>query len=352
MAKNSKGTGEPAVKEPTDNSPVDSVEEVPGDDFLGTGGALDDLDMGFKLDPEAQAALDYDPFKAGGALAGDPEPEPAAGSPGSPAKGDQAAGGEGDPAVPAAGADPKPEGPLPGDPAPELPAVPGEPAPVVPVVEDPRDEQIRKLTENVQNLTNVVAQQAAPKPADGDAEAQAATRYLREVPDQMMNLINSEDPAERRQGIAALVNGVGQMIHAEVMKDVETRIQTVSTEVQTNASVNNEGKRIFDDFYGAFPALNVDALRPLVVAETQKVYKELGVSEWSDSVRDAIGVRVQNVLKGFSPPAPAAGTGEGGGGGGTSAQSPKPAVLNDGGTRPAPAVGTDSESEIEKVIFG
>lgn len=323
-AEESKEAEESVVMEEAENAEVEA-------------NPLDTLDMGFKLDAEQQAALEFDPFKEG--MPGDPKPEPA--------KEDKAAEDSEKPAADAAAAEtteePSPD-PRPGDQEP-TPATPA--APTV----DLKDQQIADLTSTISNLTEQVGKMQKPVEATGSGVDDGA-RFYREIPEPMMELINSEEPGERKQGIASLVQGVGMMVHQEIMKDLETRLQAAQSETQDGISRNAALQETYKDFYSAFPKLDDDAFRPMVAAESAAVFKELGTTEWSSAVRDAIGTRVINKLAGFSPTAPAAESVGNGNGAGSPPAEPTPATLKGGGSRPASTAGTGSETEIEDVIFG
>ena len=346
-----------AIAEAAAQSQLNDDLNAPGD--AGEGGeegsppaaqkapTLDDLDLGlgFKMEPEAQAALDFDPFAPGGAMAGDPPAKEA-----SDEEKAAAAAGKGEPAkgAPGATAEPKPdegkaaEGALPAD-----PAAPGTPA--APPVVDPRDTQIAALQTQVAALTQAVVQPAAAAPtATPEPE-----RFVRNIPDQMLSLINSEDPAERKQGISALVQGTGNMVYDQVMQDVEARLVSMQTEIAARSQRSDAQSEVLKDFQGAFPLLADESFVPLIAAEGQKVAAETGATAWTPELRDAIGARLMHRFQGLFGAQQAAGANGGtGNGGNPPVPAAAPPALTPGGARPASPGKQSLEAEIEKVVFG
>lgn len=155
----------------------------------------------------------------------------------------------------------------------------------------------KALIEQMQKGTEATATETA-------AEANPVPEYAFTIPDAMMNLVDSEDPAERRQGMAAMAQGVAQTVHGQMMEQVQSMFtQVVPQTVMNVVNQQNQAKAIFEDFYGANPELNQEDLKPLVVQVAEAAFKESGATEWSPALRDTIATRVKTIL-GQGKPAP------------------------------------------------
>lgn len=179
--------------------------------------------------------------------------------------------------------------------------------------------------------------------------------FLLQMPQDLMAQINSEDLSERSQGFSNLVNGIGQMMHGHMIKVLEEKLSATVSLVEQRAEAQKvrtvEDQAVLDDFYGKFPKLNDDAIRPLVQQVTTQLVQETGASKWTQELRNAIGIRTTQIIKA------AAGSLGGNGGGetapGTTKPAPKPPAQMKGGARPQAASATPTAGEeIADTLFG
>ena len=210
-------------------------------------------------------------------------------------------------------------------------------------------DQNRTLMETVRTLTE---NQAKAAPADTAPAGPAATvpAYDVNIPDQLMQMLDSEDQGHRRAAMAALVKATAQTVHQNVMQHVEQHInETVPGMVTGQVGQGNLQTEVFKDFYGSFKDLNNPRLRPLVVAEAIALSQETGVTTWSNAFRDALGARVKALIGGNGnaagglPPA--------------TAPAPQPPAQLLPGTQPPgsgtpSAVGPNSPADIAGTLFG
>lgn len=150
----------------------------------------------------------------------------------------------------------------------------------------------------------------APDDKGGEEEHSVVPDYAFTIPDGLMNLMDSEDTAERRQGIGALAQGVAQTVHKQMLGQVQEMMSSVVPQTVMNVvQQQTQAKAIFEDFYGTHQDLNKEELKPIIVQVAEKVMKEAGTQEWSPKVRDVIAARVKSLLQqGTAPVAPAAPT--------------------------------------------
>lgn len=286
-------------------------------------------DLSFPVDQEILDILNFDPFP-GGELP--PEPAVAEGAETPPAAAPQQPSGQQttDPAHPAEGTEAVPVTALPADPA-TTPAAPAATAPTA-------DPQTVALQTQVQSLTAALAaaQSSTKAPAAApDAKVPDAPDYMFSVPDQLLQLMGSEDPNQVRQGLQALMSGLGQSMHKIVMQAVDEKLATVPSMISQGQQVLAQRQIIFEDFYKAHPDLNQPALHSVVSNVGAQVQAEMGAQAWSPQLRDAIAVRVRQslgLIQGTTQVAPAVPVPAPV----TPAAVPKPPAMIGSGVSPAP----------------
>lgn len=274
---------------------------------------------------------------AASAPAASPSPAPASGAPApsntpaaapSPAGASPAPGG-GQGAPPAArseeelvnqifGYDPFKSEPAPAAPTPPAPAAAqAPPTPEVPPVQGAQPPAqnghipLADLQASIERLASTVAQGQQPtQPAVDPIEQVDIPSYALPIPDQLITHLQSQNPAEFRQGVQALVQGTLQHAHKAIVVAMRREIGRFLPEaIGMQVRQHTEQQRVFNDFYGKFPQLGNPALRPLVVHVGQQVASEMRAAgqnvAWNEQLRDAIGARVMQMLTGLVPQAAA-----------------------------------------------
>lgn len=162
--------------------------------------------------------------------------------------------------------------------------------------------------------------------------------YNLRVPEQWLQAIYSEDPAQRAQGLQLTLSTTARLAHARAVDQVRNEFARVlPTVVRHYLNELTETRSVSDGFYSQYPQLNNDATRPLVVAAAEQVMRETGQATWTPELRDAIAGRVFSILQ-------QAGFVQQGGGAPAPAALPAPArapVLSPGGARPGGAGGSN-----------
>lgn len=133
-----------------------------------------------------------------------------------------------------------------------------------------------------------------------------------QIPEQVIQAMEHDDPAVRAQGYQAFAGGVGNLIYSQAMQQVQQQMQhltqTMPNVVQEHFAATQRRQHVEQDFYGSYPQLNTPALRPLVMQTAAAVLKETGATGWTDEARDAIAGRVFAMFQGALPQPAAAPT--------------------------------------------
>ena len=236
-----------------------------------------------------------------------------------------------------------------------------------PLVQTPTVEQLsienRALAEQNRQILEMLTARQTPAPtAPATPKAQELPDYMFDIPPQIQNLLQSEDPVEQSRGLSALIAGMAKTVHSHVRTEYEERLKGAVQEArQTFASDTQRAtiaQQVFNDFYGTYPQFNRPELRDLVASATKSVVEETKASQWSAGLRDKIAERVSQIfssVSGTPPPVaetrsvvPATGP--------TRAQTPTaPPRMRGTSVRPAPEaqpVPGSQEAHILDVLHG
>lgn len=207
---------------------------------------------------------------------------------------------------------PKGVGNDPAQPPTALPAAPPAAPPVAPVVAPPAPpDHLSVIAQGVQHLLQT-QQQSPPQGQQPSADPMAdidVPGYNFTIPDGMVAALAHEDPAVRKQGIGALIQGTAQNIHRVVFHAARQHIEREVPRMVAHAIQQDREQRvIFDDFYGTHKELNNPALHPLVVNVASQMMRQQGFMGWTPQFRDAVAMQVKGILMastGASVPGPA-----------------------------------------------
>jgi hypothetical protein len=269
-----------------------------GTEFQGSG-----VDSG-AIDSEVRAILDFDPFT--------PEPEAAPGNGG--------------------GAEPLAATQTEGSPTPPLPLVPVAPTapPVMPAPPplDPNapppvaktEAQImaeaaaafKEAATALKQPAPATPQQAPQQPepdefAPRDDNDQPLDYRQINIPDQLLNAMNSENPMERKAAVTQLISSSMATAHRmAVSQSTRMMQQTIARVlpgyVAERIQQHERQREVFTDFYQTYPDLSAPAIRPIILEQAQALQKHYGNPGWTPQFRDALGTHVRNMLRGFAPP--------------------------------------------------
>lgn len=222
---------------------------------------------------------------------------------------------------PPAAAEPAPPA-APATPPPAAPAPPAAPTPPV----APTEQQLREasLTAEVDALKREL-ETLKSKPVEGTQPLAAETgapelkRYNLSLPETIQKGLLSEDPQENLTAIQTLVNDLGTIVHATVMAEVKSSIQTMLSGAATGAAVERDQQALEtarQQYFAAFPDHSDALIQPIIQSESAKMAAEFPGLKWGDQFIAALGARVNGAiaqLRGQSvnptppePPVPAA----------------------------------------------
>lgn len=198
-------------------------------------------------------------------------------------------------------------------------------------------EAINKAVEQRLAALSAERQGQAPEASPPSQEDEVPS-HLYEIPDQLLQMISSEDPAQSRQGLQVLIAGALRSVHRAVLNQVRQELGTVKSQIPEMMNqfhnIRTKQMAVFEDFYGANPDLKVPQIMPMIHAEAVALAKErpdLVGNGWNQKFRDELSRRVRSILRWqvSTPAQPAA----------------PPKILN-GGARPA----TEKLSAQDKVL--
>lgn len=192
------------------------------------------------------------------------------------------------------------------------PAPPTPPPPPAPQAE--LAQVVQDLRQTVQELPRAMAPQpqAAPQedawiPRDGE-RALNYVDVMGQVPEAVYAGIRSENPVEQKAAVAQLM-GIGMHVaHRLATKQAVEQVRREMTQilpqfVNEQLRTYDTMQRVYQDFYGKFPALSAPHFRGIVQQEAVKLSQQLGVSGWTPEFRDRLGEHVIGVLRGAVPQA-------------------------------------------------
>jgi hypothetical protein len=159
--------------------------------------------------------------------------------------------------------------------------------------------------QQAQQMQQAQMQQVANDPAGMINEIMRQYNY--QLPQEMVNRLRSEDPAEFSQTFGQLLQTVAANVHYNLQQQLTQKEQEVQNWVaqetqrkyQEMYQQQQEKDRVAKDFYGTYPELDRPELRQLVVTAAQQVLQEPGMhgASWNENVRDRVAQRVANILQ-------------------------------------------------------
>lgn len=171
------------------------------------------------------------------------------------------------------------------------------------------EEQLRQTSVALQNLQQGKEGQEPEKDAGKKPESEADSQpeipsYEFQIPPQISEGIQSDDPQQRATALAQLVRGIGVEVHARVRQEFDDKLrktveyqQTQQQQVQTQEQQKSQQEEIRKDYFSAYKNHDSDIIRPVVQRKAGEVFKEWNVQTWTPNVRDEIARRVETELR-------------------------------------------------------
>jgi len=190
------------------------------------------------------------------------------------------------------------------------PVAPVEPAPTQ-VTTDPT------LTALLEQQTRLLETALKPPVVETTPEPEAP-RFAVQLPEGLVNMLNSEEPSERSAAINNIVNGVANMAFAAAKDHIEQRFAAFAKELPQHISTHTESITTQRDaqqmFYSAYPKLADPAIRGTVGAVAQEVGQQwmrqgkpfTGMTqEFADAIAAAVAQKFSVPVDVFKAQAPA-----------------------------------------------
>lgn len=153
-------------------------------------------------------------------------------------------------------------------------------------------------------------QQVAPQ--NPNQQKDDLPSYLYDIPPQLVDALSSDDRAQRTAALQHVIAGTARAVHAELSKVINEMRQSLPQTFQQQIQAHTYRQQIRSDFYGRYPALQNEALTPIVSQATQQVMQEAAMSGrpvvWNAQMAQAIADRVFTAIPALrvqNPQAPA-----------------------------------------------
>ncbi len=195
---------------------------------------------------------------------------------------------------------------------------------------------ISMLAQNQQTLVQAQQRQAQPQEAQ-----QQALLYDFKIPVETLSKVYSENVEERAAGLAQIMQGTAIAVHRNLTQIMNQYAQhEIPRVIQGHMELQQAKQSIHNDFYGTYPELNREELKPLVLQVAQQVLQETGLNGWSNKVRDLTAQKVKSVIQGVIGK-----TGQ------SAAAAPRQNFMSPGsGQYGAPSGYTSEELEIQELL--
>ena len=181
--------------------------------------------------------------------------------------------------------------PQPVEPAPPQPAPPSGRQPVGPAAAPAQGpSEIETLRQQLGLVTQEFQQirQGAPPPGGAAQPPQPSDpvpAYQYEIPDQVLQLMASEDPAHRKLALGNVMTAVSRSVHGLMQKELATVIPALARQVMLEHMGQQE---VGKDFYGTYKELDKPHLRPLIYQIASGWASQNPQAGWNAQTRDMI----------------------------------------------------------------
>jgi hypothetical protein len=126
------------------------------------------------------------------------------------------------------------------------------------------------------------------------------------IPDAVLNAMNSENPLERKAAVTHLISSSMATAHRMAVSQATrmmnaTVARVLPSYVAERIAQHERQREVFTDFYNTYPDLSAPAIRPIILEQAKTLQAHYGNPGWTPQFRDALGTHVRNMLRGFSP---------------------------------------------------
>jgi hypothetical protein len=181
-------------------------------------------------------------------------------------------------------------------------------------VESPIERELRAQLAAQAELLQRFAPNREAQPQAPAAPAQpkdTTPEYNFNVPEQFLQGIRSEDPAQASQALNGYTRAVMRTVHRQMASEFQGKMDAMVTQilpkmVQQYIEHNTVVRTVYEDFYGANKDLNKPELYPVVVKVAEQLMtnpqaQAQGFHTWGPKLRDAIAQQVRAIIGAAAP---------------------------------------------------
>jgi hypothetical protein len=171
------------------------------------------------------------------------------------------------------------------------PAAPGQPNEL-----ETLRQQVGQMRQELQQFR----QPAQPQPGQpgGDKPIDPVPAYQYEIPDQLVQLMASEDPGHRKMALSNVMTAVSRSVHGLMQRELAQVIPALARQVMMEHLGQQE---VGKDFYSVYKDLDKPELRPLIYQIAAGWAQQNPGAGWNAQTRDAIA---RAVYQTFGRPMP------------------------------------------------
>lgn len=129
----------------------------------------------------------------------------------------------------------------------------------------------------------------------------AVPEHIYQFPQQILDSIRSEDPAQFTQGVSMMAGMIMRTVHKAVVDQMNAKLTRLQSDVLPSAirsyqNHHQQAKTVFEDFYNTHADLNKPALYPVIQGIAQQMLTKNPNQQWSPEFRDAVATAVRTQL--------------------------------------------------------
>ena len=170
-----------------------------------------------------------------------------------------------------------------------VPPQPGQPVAQPAVPTQPNElETLRQQLGQVTRELQTLRQPAQPQPGQPGHPAgpiDPVPTYQYEIPDQVLQLMASENPADRKLALGNVMTAVSRSVHGLMQKELAQVIPALARQVMMEHLGQQE---VGKDFYSKYSDLDKPHLRPLIYQIAAGWAQQNPQAGWNEQTRDAI----------------------------------------------------------------
>ena len=175
--------------------------------------------------------------------------------------------------------------------------VEGEPATAPNVVENQNAPDY--LQQALDAKDALISSLSSTKEAEGEGqpETDPTPEYGFNLPPELLQGLRSEDGNEFQAALQGTLQGLARMVHKTIIEEMSGKFDTLQNEsmpslMQKHLSEMQMQQTVAKDFYGTYPYLDRDELRPLVQQVTEQLLQSGKYTEYNQALKEAVAAKM------------------------------------------------------------